>query len=404
MKKTILVLALASTAMIYSCTRSITITNDGKLSEPKLPAIADNYEGAKLPGGQEVKNFVKQNNQMQFDNFGNPINISSGDVVKITNAGATLGRVLFYDTKLSLNNTVSCGSCHHQDKAFTDGQAVSRGVEGRLTSRSAMAICNPISQNNLFWDSRSKTIGDLALKPVLNHIEMGMDDMDRLVTKLSATPYYAALFENAFGDKNITAQRIGNGLSQFVASITTSDSRFDKRNQNVNMGGGTIVVDPFTPAEQLGHTLFTEKCGSCHGGENFIADDAPTGAYGGGNGNLFNTAGVDRKGATNIGLDFIYTDNGTGNGNFKIPSLRNIALTAPYMHDGRFATLDQVLNHYTKGIKPHAHLDAKFKGPNSTVKMIVLDETEKQAVIAFLQTLTDNTMITDAKYSDPFKN
>jgi cytochrome c peroxidase len=405
MKKIIFTLAIASTAMLYSCTRSINITNNGISATPNLPSVLDNYEKAKLPNGMQVGKFIKQTNQLGFDNFGNPIKPNESATLKVTNAGATLGRVLFYDTKLSLNNTISCGSCHHQDKAFTDGQALSRGVEGRLTTRSAMAICNPIEQNNLFWDSRSNNLEDLALKPVANHIEMGMDDMDRLVTKLSATSYYAALFQNAFGDKTITKERISNGLSQFVASITTSDSKFDKNNFISN--GSSPSGSLFTPIEQLGHTLFTDKCGSCHGGQNFIADDAPSGAYGGGgnnSGNLFDVAGIDKKGATNIGLDFDYKDNGTGNGNFKIPSLRNIALTAPYMHDGRFATLDQVLNHYTNGIKPHSHLDVKFKGTNSTVKMIDLSEVEKQAVIAFLQTLTDNTMIADPKYSNPFKN
>lgn len=320
-----------------------------------------------------------------------PININ------ITNWGATLGRVLFYDTKLSLNNTISCGSCHHQDKSFADGQRFSQGFEGRITERNSMAIVNPITQNNLFWDSRSKNIHDLSLKPVQNHIEMGMENLDRLVDKLQNTPYYENLFINAFGDDNVTKERISNALSQFVGSITSNNSKFDL--------GVINGFTNFTELEKIGRSLFMSdraKCSSCHGAGNFAALDGPNDPYGGGGSFGFESPTEDLRGATNIGLDLVYKDQGVGDGKFRIPSLRNIELTGPYMHDGRFSTLEEVINHYSEGIKPHAQLDVKFTDGKGNVKPLNLSSIEKKALIAFLKTLTDQSMTKDPKWSDPF--
>lgn len=399
MKKSILFLTVVSAVALYSCTRSIQVANTSN-EIPKLPTTPFNYIEGKLPGGQTIQSFSENNFNnggfgISFDMNGNPVNTNS---LKVTNEGASLGRVLFYDKKLSLNNTISCGTCHQQDKAFTDGLALSKGFEGRITSRSTMAIMNPIAQRNLFWDSRSSNLEDLALRPVTNHIEMGMDNMDRLITKLANTSYYPDLFKKAFGTSTISAKNISSALSQFVGSITTADSKFD-RVEGSQMQGPSAS---FSELEAIGQNLFQQNCASCHAGLNFIADDSPTGAYGGGGD--FNAGTTNKKGATNIGLDFVYADNGLGNGNFKIPSLRNIAVTSPYMHDGRFKTLEEVLNHYTNGIKPHAKLDVKFKGANSSVKPIILSDVEKKAVIAFLNTLTDQTMLKDPKFSDPFQN
>jgi cytochrome c peroxidase len=400
MKKAIFIFSALGVFTIYSCTRSIQIA--GTNSEtPNLPTAVYDYQGAMLPNNTDVKDFAaKLGGNGTFNPFGNVFDNGVRKIPAVTNDGATLGRVLFYDKKMSLNNTVACGTCHHQDKAFTDGQAFSKGFEGRITTRNTMAICNPIMQNNLFWDSRSNDLQDLALRPITNHIEMGMDDLDKLEKKLAATSYYPNLFQKAFGSSEITREKISIALSQFVASITTADSKFDKNRMISNQSGQPTSI--FTPLETMGQVLFNANCTSCHAGDNMVADDGPSGSYGGGGfGNGGNV--TDKKGSTNIGLDFVYTDNGMGNGNFKIPSLRNIGLTAPYMHDGRFKTLEEVLNHYANGIKPHANLDPKFKGQNSAVKMIDLSKAEQMAVIAFLNTLTDYTMVNDAKYSDPFK-
>ncbi len=332
-----------------------------------------------------------------FD-FENGVPVNNNNSLNITPWGATLGRVLFYDKKLSLNNTVACGSCHHQDKAFADGKQFSTGFEGRVTTRNSMAIVNPILQNNLFWDSRSKSIHDLSLKPVVNHVEMGMEDLDLLVSKLEATDYYKSLFLKAYGSEEITSEKIAKSLSQFVGSITTNRSRFDK-GQNDNMAS-------FTSLEKMGMEIFNSeqgKCASCHGGGNMAAQDGPNDPYGGGSG-TFGTSTEDLQGATNIGLELDYSDEGVKDGRFRIPSLRNIALTGPYMHDGRFQTLDQVIDHYTNGIKPHKNLDVKFTDGHGNLKRLNLNSIEKAAIIAFLKTLTDTEMIKDPKYSDPFKS
>jgi cytochrome c peroxidase len=371
-----------------SCTKDTGVTTIKE--ELSLPAQPYEYDKLSLPAGLAPASTF-------FSNIETGLVIDpmpGGSFPEITPWGATLGRVLFYDKKLSLNNTISCASCHHQDKAFTDGKAVSPGFEGRLTTRSSMAIVNPIAQHNLFWDSRSKTIHDLSLQPVQNHIEMGMENLDRLVVKLQNAGYYADLFEKAYGDKNITPERIAVSLSQFVGSITSNSSRFD--------AGMSNNFQHFTDLERLGMQLFHSeraKCSSCHGGNNFAAQDGPFDTYGGGS----IDGSQDLRGATNIGLDIVYKDNGLGDGKFKIPTLRNIGLTAPYMHDGRFKTLDEVVEHYISGIKPHKHLDVKFKDVKGNVRPLQLNSIEKKALIAFLHTLTDTKMTADPKWSNPFK-
>lgn len=315
-------------------------------------------------------------------------------ILEINDAQANLGRVLFYDKKLSLNNTVSCGSCHLQSKAFADGLKVSQGFEGRKTTRNSMAILNPILQNNLFWDSRSQSIFQLSLEPVQNHIEMGMEDIDFLSKKLAATSYYPALFEKAFGASPISGTTISMALSQFIASITSANSKFDKHQ------AGEVQ---YTAMEQMGQDLFFSdrlKCGSCHAGSNFSAPDGIFDAYGGGG--INSISGGNPRGTTNIGLDLRSSDEGLNNGNFKIPSLRNIALTGPYMHDGRFAHLEQVMDHYSEGIKDAAGLDPKFRTKTGKLAPLRMTTVEKHAIIAFLHTLTDEKLITDPKYSDPF--
>lgn len=365
---------------------------------PNLPETPYNYKDLQLPQNSFSGNV--------FDpiNFPGDINIGfpepdrvrpAGNFINITDEGAALGRVLFYDKKLSLNNTIACGSCHHQDKAFADGKRVSPGFEGRITERNSMSIVNPILLNNLFWDSRSKTIVDLSLRPVQNHVEMGMEDLDHLVKKLSETPYYTPLFKSAYGNTQITSSKIADALSQFIGSITSSRSRFD-----VGFNNG---FNNFSELERMGKSIFEgnkAKCASCHAGANFSAPDGPFDPYGGGG--EFGT-GEDLGGAANIGLDLVYKDNGRSNGKFRIPSLRNIELTAPYMHDGRFKTLEEVVEHYSSGIKPHQHLDPKFMDTKGNVVQLNLTGIEKKALVAFLKTLTDHEMTTNPKYSDPFK-
>ena len=372
----------------FACTdKPLVIAEDEKLSLPEEPYA---YNNLNLPEGTST-NF---GNFIDFEII-NGIPVFEGTKTDITPWGATLGRVLFYDKKMSLNNTVSCGTCHHQDKGFADGLQFSTGFEGRVTTRNSMAIVNPILQNNLFWDSRSKTIHDLSLQPVQNHIEMGMENLERLVEKIENTDYYKPLFAKAFGTDEVTPENISKALSQFVGSITSNRAKLDIGLQN--------NFSNFTELEKLGREVFNgnkAQCSSCHGGNNFSALDGPGDPYGG---ESF-SGNSDLRGATNIGLDLSYKDNGLGDGKFKIPGLRNIELTAPYMHDGRFKSLEEVIDHYSEGIKPHKHLDIKFTDGKGNVRPLNLTSLEKKALVAFLKTLTDKEMARDPKWSNPFKS
>jgi cytochrome c peroxidase len=404
MKKSILISSALIISGIVACSRIPSSTSMAPLNQkaPNLPAETPKYSEAVLPSGQTVNEigFGIEPGLIDPINGGLTTFPSNTNAILINDDMANLGRVLFYDVNLSLNNTVSCGSCHHQEQAFADGKAVSHGFEGRITNRSSMAFANPITQKNLFWDSRSSSLIDLALRPVQNHIEMGMEDMPTLIAKLSKVNYYPGLFTKAYGDANISELKISNAIAQFVASITTSDSKFDR----VNLPNAT---ENLTTMENLGHQVFTENCASCHNISTRVTpgSDGPSDIYNGGGNNNPTDPTVNNKsanGTTNIGLDLEYKDNGFKEGQFKIPSLRNIMLTAPYMHDGRFANIDQVIEHYTHGIKQHKNLDVKLRTVNGK-KPIVLDELQKQALKAFLSTLTDDKMTHDPKYSDPFQ-
>lgn len=368
-----------------SCQDEFKTIQQDQLVLPNLPAEVYDYETLNLPSGVTPA-------QGGFTFTPNGIPIFTGFELKMDNDVATLGRVLFYDKHLSLNNTISCGSCHIQSKAFSDGEQFSKGFEGKITTRNSMAFANPISQRNLFWDSRSFSLVDLSLRPVQNHIEMGMEDLNKLAKKLQTLPYYPALFKAAFGSEKVEPDLISESIAQFVGSITTNKSKFDQRFNG---------IDQFTALEQLGANIFEGKgkCSQCHGGSTLGAQDGPNDPYGGGS-----TGGEDLKGTTNIGLDMVITDQGNGNGKFKIPSLRNVALSAPYMHDGRFKTLGDVINHYSNGIQKNPALDRHFLDANNNVIRFNFTEIEKQALIAFLNTLTDDQMTSDPKWSDPFKN
>jgi cytochrome c peroxidase len=372
---------LALCVVLAACNRTEEST-PFKLT-PNLPAVSYDYSIASA-GGIAI--------EPGMFGFGlNPAN------PQITNDGAALGRVLFYDPQLSLNNRISCASCHKQELAFSDGKAASQGFGGKTTPRNAMAIVNPGFNRNLFWDSRSQSVLDLVAKPIQNHIEMGMDDLTHLASKLAKIDYYPPLFQKAFGQSQISEQSITNALSQFVSSMLTMDSKFDRISH--------LDVETFTELEKTGKDLFFSNrtnCSKCHAGQNFAAPDFPGGAYGD---NTFGggSGGNNLKGGANNGLDLTYKDGGMGNGRFRIPSLRNIALTAPYMHDGRFNTLEEVIEHYNSGIQSNGNLDKNLLNADGSPLRPNLNLLEKRALVAFLNTLTDESFITNPKYSDPFK-
>lgn len=301
-----------------------------------------------------------------------------------TNAGATLGRVLFYDRQLSLNNSISCGSCHQQSRGFADPMSKSTGFNGGLTDRNSMSTVNMRFNNRFFWDLRTNTLEAQVLQPIQHPIEMGMD-LQFLIERLSAISYYPPLFQEAFGNTEITHEKIAYALAQFVRSIYSYQSKYDT--------GSQTGFSNFSDLEKQGKDLYLNgsiTCNFCHIGANFSGNQA-----------------------LNNGLDSVYADEGRAGitqnpediGKFKVPTLRNIALTGPYMHDGRFASLAEVIEFYDQGIQPNPNLDDRLTEEGiigGTPRKLNMSSQEKAALLAFLQTLTDEVLINDPKFSDPF--
>ncbi len=302
----------------------------------------------------------------------------------VTDEGATLGRVLFYDPALSLTNNIACASCHHQEDGFADPVRFSVGFDDGLTKRNANSIVNPIASGVFFWDARENDLKAMVLQPIKNHVEMGMDNFDVLEKKLAALPYYPPLFKKAFGDENITRERLADALSQFLNSMVTANSKFD-RSEPHGWGSGNLGV--FNEQEKQGFNLFfgSAGCANCH-----------------------NPGFVGNMGWADIGLDKTYEDKGLGanqpgmDGLFKIPSLRNVALSAPYMHDGRFATLMDVIDHYSDNVQASPNLDWRLRDGDGA-RHLNLSQTDKEALAAFLETFTDEQFTNDPKFSNPFK-
>lgn len=314
----------------------------------------------------------------------------------MTDAGATLGRVLFYDTKLSKNNTVACASCHVQADGFSDRAQFSEGFEGSLTGRNSMGLGNATfyEKGHFFWDERAASLEDQVLMPIQDETEMGMT-LDSVVTRVESHAYYRILFARAFGDSAVTSTRISRSMAQFIRAMESTDSKFDRAliNHNGNVAPNTQLTG-LTAQENRGRQVFLDRnlgaCAGCHGTDAFIAEEA-----------------------LNNGLDATTTDEGLGavsgntndDGKFKVPSLKNIALTAPYMHDGRFASLEDVIEHYNSGVQAHPNLDNRLKIPGTNQpRRLNLSASDKAALAAFLRTLTDETLTTDEKFSDPFKD
>ena len=324
------------------------------------------------------------------------------------NKVATLGRVLFYEGKLSVNNAVSCGSCHKQEFAFADNVALSKGFEDRLTKRNSPPIQNLLgfgfkgtpsffANTNLFWDGRENNIQSLIVRPISNHVEMGMEDLTQLPLKLATVSYYAQLFTNAYGSSEITTDKISNAIATFISSISATNSRFDQAMFQTDSAGFLISrtnMSVLTQQEQIGYSLFMTKynCGNCHHIITNSYNDSET----------FIDAGLDAS-YTDLGRGTI-TQNSADNGKFKVPSLHNVALTAPYMHDGRFATLEEVIDHYSTGLQSSPNLSVFLTDSSKhNARQMNISSTEKEALVAFLKTFTDYSMITDPKYSNPFK-
>ena len=351
---------------------AVSSAHDQSLSRPlRLPATPYNYSKIELP-----RHFQSQ--------FAKPLD-NTPATNPITDEGATLGRVLFYERRLSVNNTVSCSSCHLQKHAFADSNRFSKGFDGRHTDRHAMNLVDLRYYGNhrFFWDERAPGLEETVLLPIQNRLEMGQD-LTRLVTLLEADRRYPKLFRSAFGSPVISPDRIGRALAQFLRSLVSYQSKYDAGRAAV--ASSHEDFSNFTAQENRGKALFLRHCATCH----MPTQDA----------HLFMLF------PTNNGLDddLVSADGGIGEitlnprdvGRFKSPSLRNVAVTGPYMHDGRLTTLDAVVDHYSRDFKPHLNLDPRMRPFNFTAN-------EKAALIAFLNTLTDTQFLSDPKFSDPFE-
>ncbi len=332
----------------------------------------------------------------------------------ITNAGATLGRVLFWDRRLSKNASVACGSCHAPESGFADNAPQSEGFAGEHTRRNSMPLINVrwYGREAMFWDERAATLEQQVLMPIQDGAEMGLT-LDELVERVAATDYYAPLFEAAFGDSTVSSERISLALAQFVRSIASYRSRWD---EGVAAVDGDIALDfpNFSAEENRGKQLFFGQhdantrglCGTCHLQANPLAFAPP-----GPGPDLDNTAIFFQVAPSNNGL-LDDSDDGLGEttgldqdlGKFKSSSLRNVALTAPYMHDGRFASLEEVVEHYNSGVEAHPNLDPALRDPQQGggPLRLGLDAGDQAALVAFMHTLTDETLATDERWSDPF--
>ena len=353
---------------------------------------------------------IDLDNLFEYDNQTIPNYINKDNTPgnnQITNAGATLGRVLFYDKRLSANNTIACASCHLQEFAFSDIEQASLGLNGGLTGRHAMRLVNSRFSNegHFFWDERANSLEQQTTQPIQDHVEMGYSGTDgdpgltNLIDKLSGIEEYQRLFEFVYGDDLITEVRMQRALAQFVRSIQSFDSKFDDGLAMVNNMNDNFPN--FTAQENQGKRLFLSPpggpnggagCNGCHQAPEF--DIAPN--------------------AMNNGIIGVIGDpNAVDLTNTRAPSLRDLVnpdgqLNGPLMHDGSFNSLMEVIEHYNDitfnpAINPL--LDQRLIGPpggGGQGQNLNLTDNEKQALEAFLMTLTGSNIYTNPMYSDPF--
>lgn len=285
--------------------------------------------------------------------------------------GFELGKKLFFDKRLSADQTISCASCHHQQFAFSDaGFPISEGVEGRLGRRNSPPLFNLIWHNSFMWDGGINHIEIMPIAPFTDHAEMDMEIAD-IVEIVNNDPAYKIDFKTVFSDDAVDSQKILLALAQYMGALISSNSKFDK----VERGETT-----FNQKEQLGFSLFNNHCASCHSAPLFMDND-------------FHDNGI----ISNLSIDggrYEITQQASDIGKFKTPSLRNITLTYPYMHDGRFMNLEDVIEYYSSGINGTDNLS-----PQLPVGGFSFSNDEKNALIAFLKTLTDWDFIYDNRFS-----
>lgn len=329
---------------------------------------------------------------------------SNAGGININDAKATLGRVLFYDKNLSVNNTLSCGSCHKQEFAFGDTATFSAGVLGGSTGRHSMRLVNAKFANEMrfFWDERAANLTQQTTQPIKDHAEMGFSgengrpQFTALLTKLEAIEYYRELFTFVYNDTRVTEQRMQECLTQFIMSMQSFDAKFDEGRRLVPNEGAPFPN--YTAAENQGKQLFLTPpvfnpagvrtgggagCQGCHRAPEFDIDP-----------NSRNNGVIAAKGG---GVDITNT---------RSPSLRDLvnyngSSNGPLMHTGFFRSLNAVIDHYNVITGDNANLDPRLR-PGGRLQQLALNDTEKQALVAFLQTLSGRDIYTNAKWSSPF--
>ncbi len=323
--------------------------------------------------------YVRVNDTLLFEQ---PSNFSALvydlDANPPTEIGFELGKKLFYDGNLSSAGFVSCGFCHEQKDAFTHhGHQFSPGVNGLEGTRNTPAIQNMAYMTHFTWDGAINHLDLFAIVPITNEVEMD-ETMTNVLTKLSADRAYQKLFREAFEDGEVNMENFLKALSQFMVMMVSSNSKYDKYVRNEN---GILL----TAQELQGLEIFKANCASCHATDLFTD-------------NSFRNNGLAPNSNLNDLGRFVVTGLETDKYKFKVPSLRNVALTAPYMHDGRFGSLEAVLDFYSDGVVGSATLDTELTTNGSLG--IELSTTDKTALVAFLKTLTDEEYIEDERFAE----
>lgn len=316
--------------------------------------IVDNFAGFKKPAHFPEPTYALENNP-------------------VTKEGFELGRKIFYEPRLSRDNSISCGSCHIQSSAFTQhGHDVSHGIDDRLGKRNSPPIMNLAWSPTFMWDGGIFDLDLQPFAPITAHEEMD-ENLPNILLKLKAHPEYPGLFKKAFGSEEITTARMMKALSQFMIMCISANAKYDRVMQQ---------KETFTADEQAGYTLFQQKCSSCHA-EPLFTDFS------------FRNNGI-AIGPNNDEGRYLVTLNPADRYKFKVPGLRNLSYTAPYMHDGRFYTLDAVLDHYRSRVQSTPNLDPSLQPGEG----IAISDEEKIKLLAFLKTLDDKDFITNRLLSE----
>jgi cytochrome c peroxidase len=347
-----IIAAVSLSVAIYGCSSKDTPVIPG---DPSLTDI--NF---RIPKGWDAPVYNFENNPLTVNGF-------------------KLGRKLFFETRLSSDNLISCGSCHQPFAAFSQfGHDVSHGVDERVGVRNSPALFNLNWHSSFFWDGGVNHIEMQPAAPITNPDEMN-ETLQGIVSKLQGDANYRQLFKEAFGDEEVTTQRIFKSITQFMGMMVSSNSRYDKYIRNE--AGGTMSAE-----ELNGLTLFKAKCSSCHK-EPLFSDFS------------FRNNGLalipNKKGIVDSGKAHIPPFDPLNLYRFKVPSLRNLKFTEPYMHDGRFATIDEVLDHYATGVQQTPNLDPALASG------ITLSASERSDLKAFLNTLNDEEFVKDPRFQEP---